>query len=58
MAELMCWCFVGFTFFGLWTVAWQTRNLTLRGVCMLVTVLLLYMFYKKYQQIRDSGLTL
>eukprot|EP00903_Cladosiphon_okamuranus_P008527 g8187.t1 len=57
VAGLIVWCFVAFIFSQLWTVAAQMRNLKLLGVCMLVTASLFYVFFKRYQQIRDSGLS-
>ncbi|CAM9235030.1 unnamed protein product [Pylaiella littoralis] len=57
VSGLLVWGFIVFIFAQLWQVAWKLRDMKLVGVCMVVTASLLYIFYKRYQHIRESGLS-
>ncbi|CAN0432478.1 unnamed protein product, partial [Ectocarpus sp. 8 AP-2014] len=57
IAGLLVWGFVAFIFSQLWEVAWELKDLKLLGVCLLVTVSLFYVLVKRYQNIRETGLS-
>ncbi|CAM9213097.1 unnamed protein product [Ectocarpus sp. 13 AM-2016] len=57
IAGLLVWGFVAFIFSQLWEVAWQLKDLKLMGVCLLVTVSLFYVLVKRYQNVRETGLS-
>ncbi|CAM9326109.1 unnamed protein product, partial [Scytosiphon promiscuus] len=57
VAGLLVWSFVGFIFAQLWQVAWEMKDLKLMGVCLLVTLSLIYALVKRYLHIRETGLT-
>ncbi|CAM9715128.1 unnamed protein product [Ectocarpus sp. 6 AP-2014] len=57
IAGLLVWGFVAFIFSQLWEVAWELKDLKLMGVCLLVTVSLIYVLVKRYQNIRETGLS-
>ncbi|CAM9542781.1 unnamed protein product [Ectocarpus sp. 4 AP-2014] len=57
VAGLLVWGFVAFIFSQLWEVAWELKDLKLMGVCLLVTVSLFYVLVKRYQNIRETGVS-